>query len=76
MIEFAVEAPTIPIPFHKLLRPRLALAAFTVLLLAAAQGRVHAAPTSGGALARIRDTGRLTLGYRGDARPFSYTDGR
>jgi len=56
------------------MRPRLALAVFTVLLLAAAQGWVHAAPTSGGALARIRDTGRLTLGYRGDARPFSYTD--
>ena len=56
------------------MRPRFALAVFAVLLLAVAQAWVHAAPTSGGALTRIRDTGRLTLGYRGDARPFSYAD--
>jgi ABC-type amino acid transport substrate-binding protein len=56
------------------MRSRLALAVFAVLLLAAAQAWVHAAPASG-ALTRIRDTGRLTLGYRTDARPFSYTDG-
>jgi ABC-type amino acid transport substrate-binding protein len=55
------------------MRSRLALAVFAVLLLAAAQAWVHAAPASG-ALTRIRDTGRLTLGYRTDARPFSYTD--
>jgi ABC-type amino acid transport substrate-binding protein len=56
------------------MRRRFALAVFAVLLLAAAQAWVHAAAAPGGVLSRIRETGRLTLGYRADARPFSYID--
>jgi ABC-type amino acid transport substrate-binding protein len=56
------------------MRRRFALAVFAVLLIAAAQAWVHAAAAPGGVLSRIRETRRLTLGYRGDARPFSYTD--
>ena len=56
------------------MRRRSALAVFAVLLIAAAQAWVHAAAATGGVLSRIRETGRLTLGYRGDARPFSYID--
>ena len=56
------------------MRRRFALAVFAVLLIAAAQAWVHAAAAPGGVLSRIRETSRLTLGYRGDARPFSYTD--
>jgi ABC-type amino acid transport substrate-binding protein len=56
------------------MRRRFALAVFAVLLFAAAQAWVHAATAPDGVLSRIRATGRLTLGYRADARPFSYTD--
>jgi ABC-type amino acid transport substrate-binding protein len=56
------------------MRRRFALAVFAVLLVAAAHEWVHAAPAPGGVLSRIKNTGRLTLGYRADARPFSYTD--
>jgi ABC-type amino acid transport substrate-binding protein len=56
------------------MRRRFAFAVFAVLLVAAAHEWVHAAPTTGGVLSRIKSTGRLTLGYRTDARPFSYTD--
>jgi ABC-type amino acid transport substrate-binding protein len=33
-----------------------------------------AAPTRAGTLDRVREQGKLTLGYRSDARPFSYED--
>src|SRR5262245_15552485 len=56
------------------MRRRFALAVFAVLLVAAAQVWVHAADAPGRVLSRIRDAGRLTLGYRADTRPFSYTD--
>jgi len=56
------------------MRRRFAVGLCAVLVLAAADVRVHAAPEPGGVLSRIRSTGRLTLGYRADARPFSYTD--
>ena len=46
----------------------LALVALTALTV------VHAQRTETGTLSRLRDTGRIRLGYRTDARPFSYTD--
>jgi putrescine:ornithine antiporter len=46
----------------------LAFAFFGMVLLA------HAAPASAATLERIRETGKLTLGYRVDARPLSYQD--
>jgi ABC-type amino acid transport substrate-binding protein len=52
---------------------RLAIAVGACALLATAPwAGVHAAPA--GTLERIRDTGKIRLGYRADARPFSYTD--
>jgi putrescine:ornithine antiporter len=45
-----------------------------MLAIAGAHQGVHAAPEPGGVMSRIRSTGRLTLGYRADARPFSYAD--
>lgn len=56
------------------MRRRFALAVFAALLVAAAQTWVHAAAAPGRAVSRIRDTGRITFGYRADARPFSYSD--
>jgi ABC-type amino acid transport substrate-binding protein len=56
------------------MRRRFAVALCAVLLIAAAHEWVHAASESDRAVSRIRGTGRLTLGYRADARPFSYTD--
>ena len=54
---------------------RYAFAVSAVALLTTAQlGYLHAAQAPAGALARIRETGRLSLGYRADARPFSFTD--
>src|SRR5262245_35159866 len=59
------------------LEPRFVLAAgkgaqaaavLALVLLAAA------APARAGALDRIRETGKLRLGVRSDARPFSYQD--
>ncbi len=46
----------------------LAFAFFGMVLIA------HAAPASAATLERIRETGKLTLGYRVDARPLSYQD--
>src|SRR5215471_2915243 len=73
MIKFSVNAPTIPIPFHRLLK----IVAFVViagcavaLISAMAITRAHRA---GSALDRIRDNGRIRFGYRVDARPFSFT---
>ena len=34
----------------------------------------HSAEAAAGTLERIRTAGKLTLGYRADARPFSYKD--
>jgi len=52
-----------------------ALAVSAVALVTTAQlVFLHAAPAPGSALSRIRETGRLTFGYRADARPFAYTD--
>jgi putrescine:ornithine antiporter len=56
------------------MRRRFALAVFAALLVAAAQTWVHAAAAPGRVVARIRDTGRITFGYRADAGPFAYTD--
>jgi len=52
-----------------------ALAVSAVALVTTAQlVFLHAAPAPGSALSRIRETGKLTFGYRADARPFAYTD--
>jgi ABC-type amino acid transport substrate-binding protein len=52
---------------------RVPLAA-AALLLAIASMLVPAAAHAGGTLTRIKDAGKITLGYRADARPFSYRD--
>src|SRR5262245_52902593 len=56
--------------------PRLrALAVAAVVLFTTAQlVFLQGAPAPAGALTRIRETGRLTFGYRADARPFSFKD--
>src|SRR5258705_11139483 len=56
--------------------PRLrALAVAAVLLFTTAQlVFLDAAPVPGSAISRIRETGRLTIGYRADAPPFSFKD--
>jgi polar amino acid transport system substrate-binding protein len=51
------------------LRPLTFLVA---LALAAALPAIHAQAPAGRTLARIADAGRITFGYRMDARPFSY----
>ena len=52
---------------------RLRIATFTTVLLAVAFLPVSHA--SADALDRIRQAGKITLGYRTDARPFSFDDG-
>ena len=52
---------------------RLAVAIGAVTLVAATP-LVSGQTSPGGTLDRIRDTGRIKLGYRTDARPFSYRD--
>ena len=52
---------------------RLALAA-TGALAAALLVAGHAAPASAATLDRVKAAGKLTLGYRTDAQPFSYRD--
>jgi ABC-type amino acid transport substrate-binding protein len=56
-------------------RPRLrhALVAIGPLAVALLMA-VHAAPASAATLDRVKETGKLTLGYRTDAQPFSYRD--
>jgi ABC-type amino acid transport substrate-binding protein len=49
---------------------RVAIGLLTVVLLNA----VYAAPTSAATLDRVKAAGKLTLGYRTDAQPFSYRD--
>lgn len=51
---------------------RVRIAALAIATLAAAL--LPLSEASAGALDRIKDTGRLALGYRTDARPFSYRD--
>jgi len=48
------------------------IAAVAVALLAAAPITLAQAPRAAGSLDRIRDTGRIALGYRADTRPFAY----
>jgi ABC-type amino acid transport substrate-binding protein len=50
------------------------IAAFAIAYLAAALPFLGAAPTSAATLDRIKETGKITLGYRTDAQPFSYSD--
>ncbi len=53
---------------------RFALVCCAVALISAAPIAVLDAAAEDSTIARIRMTGRLTFGYRADARPFSYTD--
>ncbi|HTI44046.1 MAG TPA: amino acid ABC transporter substrate-binding protein [Vicinamibacterales bacterium] len=53
---------------------KLAFVSWAVALLGAAPIVILDAATPGSTVARIKSTGRITFGYRGDARPFSYTD--
>lgn len=53
----------------------IGIAAFAIACFAAAfQPLAQAAQGSAGTLERVRQAGKLTLGYRADARPFSYRD--
>lgn len=49
--------------------------AFLVFVVSVGLPFFSTAPASADTLSRIRDTGKLTLGYRSDARPFSFDDG-
>jgi polar amino acid transport system substrate-binding protein len=54
---------------------RVRIAAFAIIAcLAAAPPFLGAAPASAATLDRIKETGKITLGYRTDAQPFSYGD--
>ena len=53
---------------------RTRIAAFAVPLLALALPFAAAAPTSAATLDHIKQTSTITLGYRADARPFSFRD--
>ena len=53
---------------------RFALVCCAVALVSMAPIVVLDAAAEDSTIARIRNTGRLTFGYRADARPFSYTD--
>jgi ABC-type amino acid transport substrate-binding protein len=54
---------------------RVRIATFAIACLAAAVLPLAAVmPASAATLDRVRETGKLTLGYRADARPFSYRD--
>jgi len=62
--------------------PRAALAIAGIALLATSFARVQAQPgaepgqaAAAGAVERIRSTGRISIGYLPDARPFSYREG-
>jgi putrescine:ornithine antiporter len=61
----------------RLVAPRghlAALAVCTIALLVTPLLLAHAVQTPPGTLSRMREAGRIGLGYRTDARPFSYTD--
>jgi len=54
---------------------RVGIAVCAIAFLAAAlQPLAQAAPGSPSTLERVKQAGKLTLGYRADARPFSYRD--
>jgi len=53
---------------------RVRIAAFAIACLATALPFIGAAPVSAATLDRIKETGKITLGYRIDAQPFSYRD--
>lgn len=53
---------------------RLRLARHAAVLLAACLPLVDSAPAMAETMDRIRDSGTIKLGYRTDARPFSYQD--
>jgi polar amino acid transport system substrate-binding protein len=53
---------------------RVQVAAFVIAFLAAALPLIAAAPASAATLDRIKETGKITLGYRTDAPPFSYRE--
>jgi putrescine:ornithine antiporter len=55
---------------HKVRIATVAIAFLSVLV----QQFAHAATEAAGTLDRVRQTGKLTLGYNVDARPFSYRD--
>jgi Bacterial extracellular solute-binding proteins, family 3 len=55
-------------------RHRVRIAAFATVILAAVPSLAAAVSASAATLDRVRDTGKLTLGYRADARPLSYRD--
>ena len=55
---------------HRIWVATLAVAFLTVLLLPLAQAAAGSAST----LDRVKQSGKLTLGYRADARPFSFKD--
>ena len=55
-------------------RHRVRIAAFATAFVAAVLPFIEATPASAATLDRIKETGRMTLGYRTDARPFSYRD--
>jgi ABC-type amino acid transport substrate-binding protein len=50
------------------------IAAFAIIACLAAPPFLGAAPGSAATLDRIKETGKITLGYRVDAPPFSYRD--
>jgi putrescine:ornithine antiporter len=55
---------------------RVRIATFVAAFLAAALAPLaDAAAGAAGTLERIRQTGKIALGYRADARPFAYKDG-
>ena len=51
-----------------------AMAVCAIALVATPLERAHAVQTPSGTLDRIRAAGKIKLGYRADARPFSYRD--
>ncbi len=54
---------------------RVRIVAFAIsVCLAAAPSFLGAAPASAATLDRIKETGKISLGYRTDAQPFSYRD--
>ena len=53
---------------------RARVAIFAIAIVAAVLPPLAQAAGPAGTLERVRQTGKLTLGYRADARPFSYRD--
>jgi polar amino acid transport system substrate-binding protein len=55
-------------------RPRIRIAAVGITLLAMVLPFAAAVPADAATLDRIKQSGKITFGYRADARPFSYRD--